>query len=236
MQRLSDLRTIDFKRNLDLKVFIHEQGDEFWLKRALYPVPMNTIKLQLNSNIGTCDADLIFKKSKFVTLSKKSNPCKDHDFNSCAKREISRKIRKENIDCSTAFWNELEEFGVPVCASLNKSSFFDLQSRLGKINRDFVRDPNSHGCPKLCTITKYNAKVEEFDEMTTSLVQGQDKQCESEYSLYIYFSMDHIEIIKEYLVYDMMTIISAIGGTMGLLLGYSILSMILSTLKLILQT
>ena len=83
------------------------------------------------------------------------------------------RMRKEGIDCSTAFWNELEEFGLPVCASLNKSTFFDLQSKLGKINRDFVRDPNSHGCPKLCTITKYDAKVEEFDEMTTLLVQGQ---------------------------------------------------------------
>ena len=233
MQKLSNLRTIDFKRNLDLKVFIHEQGDEFWLKRALFPIPMNAIKLQLNSNKGTCDADLIFKKSKFVMLDKKSNPCKDHDFNSCAKREISKITRKEGIDCLTAFWNELEEFGVPICSSLNKSTFFDLQSKIGKINREFVFDPNSYGCPVLCTITKYEAKVEEFDEMTTSLVQGQDKQCESEYSLYIYFSMDHTEIIKEYLVYDIMTMISAIGGTMGLLLGYSILSMLLSTLELI---
>ena len=65
----------------------------------------------------------------------------------------------------------------------------------------------------------------------TSLLYN--KLCESGYSLYIYFSMDHTEIIIEYLVYDMMTIISAIKGSMGLLLGYSVLSMLLSTLKVI---
>ena len=214
-----------------MKVFIHEQGDEFWLKKAIFPVSIDTIKLRLNSNKAACDADLVFKKRKFVTLHKESNPCKDHDFNACAKQAISKLIKKEGIDCLITFWNEFEDFGLPVCSSLNESTFATLKGKIGKINRQFIGDPRSYGCPKLCTNTKYNAKVVEFDEMTTSLLYNEP--CESEYSLYIYFSMDHIEIIKEYLVYDIMTIISAIGGTMGLLLGYSMLSMLTSTLKFI---
>ena len=85
---------------------------------------------------------------------------------------------------------------------------------------------SQQSCPPLCTKTRYNPEVLNFHRNAEK-----GTSCDSEYILFMYFTIDPVAITKEYLVYDTMAIISAIGGTLGLLLGYSILSILLSLIK-----
>ena len=43
-----------FKRNHDIKIFVHEFDAEFWLKQAIFPIPMEEIEIPIKSdpNIG----------------------------------------------------------------------------------------------------------------------------------------------------------------------------------------
>ena len=42
--------TLNFKRNHDVKIFIHELDAEFWLKQAIFPIPMEEIEFPIKSN------------------------------------------------------------------------------------------------------------------------------------------------------------------------------------------
>ena len=231
VRKISDFQKIKFKRSNDLKIFVHEPGNEFWLKKAIFPTPIDMIEFPLKSKKDNCNGDLTFQKKQFVTLNKESKACKDYDFTTCAKKVIFDAMNKKGINCTTPLWNEFEIFGLPICSSQNASKF--ASETIGHINWEFLRSPISYGCPILCTSTKYNPKIVYFDESAHYLSSSIDFKCKSEYLLYIYYSIDPVEITKEYLVYDAMTILSAIGGAMGLLLGYSMLSMFLSVIKIV---
>ena len=43
-----------FKRNHDIKIFVHELDAEFWLKQAIFPIPMEEIEIPIKSdpNLG----------------------------------------------------------------------------------------------------------------------------------------------------------------------------------------
>ena len=230
--KLSEGLMIHFKRNNDLNIFINEPGNEFWLKRAYFPMPVNKIRMPLKSNRDICNGDLTLKKKQFKMLDKKSRPCKDYEFTACAMVAMSKTMKSEGINCLIPLWNEFQTFGVPICPSLNLSTANILKPRLDKINSDFLKKPEQYGCPNLCTTTNYNPQVIHFDESMKATQTEEEYKCQSEYMLNIYYTTDPVEITKEYFVYDAMTIISAIGGTLGLLLGYSILSMCLSLISL----
>ena len=88
---------------------------------------------------------------------------------------------------------------------------------------------NPDGCPEPCTVTKYNPTVMCFDSKAQLLLkESVDKDL---FPLIIYYISTESEIKKQYFVYDFLTIISAIGGALGLLLGYSFLSIILNVIS-----
>ena len=74
-------------------------------------------------------------------------------------------------------------------------------------------------CPKPCNEESYNPRLQTFSESPKIYV-----------NLYPYYSTTNVKKTKEFFVYDAMTILSSLGGTLGLLLGYSILSMMLTLL------
>ena len=233
VEKLSDGLRIEFNRNNDLNIFIHEPGNEFWLKRAFFPIPIDKIRMPLNSNKDICNGDLTVKKKQFKMLDKKSRHCKDYDFTACAIIAMAKMMKAERINCLIPLWNEFQTFGLPICSSLNISTANALKLKLDKINSEFLKRSEQYGCPNLCTTTNFNPQVIHFDESMQATQTEYEYKCQSEYMLNIYYSTDPVEITREYFVYDAMTIISAIGGTLGLLLGYSILSICLSLISFV---
>ena len=75
-------------------------------------------------------------------------------------------------------------------------------------------------CPQPCKEESYNPRLQTFKGKTD----------QPYFTLYAYYSTTKVKRTKEFFVYDAMTILSSLGGTLGLLLGYSILSMMLGLL------
>ena len=40
---------LQFKRNHDIKIFVHESDAELWLKRAIFPIIMEHVEIPLKS-------------------------------------------------------------------------------------------------------------------------------------------------------------------------------------------
>ena len=64
-----------------------------------------------------------------------------------------------------------------------------------------------------------------FDKKAHTLLFG--SQNAEKFPLIIYYISTGNEIKEQYFVYDFLTIISAVGGALGLLLGFSLLSITL---------
>ena len=41
---------LQFKRNHDIKIFVHESDAELWLKRAIFPITIEHVEIPLKSN------------------------------------------------------------------------------------------------------------------------------------------------------------------------------------------
>jgi hypothetical protein len=51
--------------------------------------------------------------------------------------------------------------------------------------------------------------------------------------LFVNYASKTVEKKEEYFIYDLMTLASSLGGTLGLLLGYSLLSILLSIINVL---
>ena len=86
----------------------------------------------------------------------------------------------------------------------------------------FLQDPSNHGCPKPCT--------EEYFNPLISTIHGQESN--DTMKLYPYYSAFTVEKKIQTFNNTPITFLSNIGGTVGLLLGYSLLSVFLYVLKI----
>lgn len=81
----------------------------------------------------------------------------------------------------------------------------------------FVVNPSQQGCPLPCKYVHFNIRANYFDEIETNPIPGGLK-------MYTYFDTMVVETQNEILIYNWPKFLSAIGGTLGLYLGFSCLS------------
>ena len=81
----------------------------------------------------------------------------------------------------------------------------------------FISQPENYGCPLPCTIRTFSPMLNTFHNNFNN---------ESPRHLYLWanYASQTVEKKEEYFLYDNITLISSLGGTVGLLLGYSLLS------------
>jgi hypothetical protein len=84
-----------------------------------------------------------------------------------------------------------------------------------------ARDSASFGCPLPCHRTTYNLDVSYFHENT---LDEKVKEDETNFTIYLYPGSPHVEERIETLVYDSAGLLTSAGGNLGLMLGFSCLS------------
>ncbi len=72
-------------------------------------------------------------------------------------------------------------------------------------------DPQATGCPVPCKQVRYKA----------SLREDSSRYLGNLTSVSLYFKTSHVIAYEEYLLYDLNTIVAAVGGSLGLFLGFS---------------
>ena len=87
---------------------------------------------------------------------------------------------------------------------------------------DFSANSSGYGCPLSCLSISFDMRVNYFSEAL---------DFEDGLKMYPYYDSSAVEKQSEVLVYDIPKFLSAIGGTLGLYLGFSCLSILWSALK-----
>ncbi len=90
---------------------MHEEGDEFWLIRGIYPVHVDTFQLSAHSDQDHGMVDIKLKKTTFKTINKRGrNKCFDYEkigqgsFTDCSK---VWQLFKALIKTSNIFYRKL---------------------------------------------------------------------------------------------------------------------------------
>ena len=211
------------KRNQDLKVYLHDKDEEFWLWRAIFPVSIETVDLKVNSSPHDLIADLTLRKSETHYKSRNEHGCKEYSgnetFTQCAMNQFPAFLRLHNVTCMTATQNFPHLADFPQCEFTNEKESGAFQSDTANVLRRFINELDDLGCKRTCISTIYSPVVNTFNQ---GLAGSKDL-----FAIHAYFVSTSVVISREFYVYDSITLLTSVGGTLGLLLGYSVLSMVL---------
>ena len=102
-------------------------------------------------------------------------------------------------------------YKIPLC---NTKEQWDCAHQIANMVMENITKSGS--CPKLCTVSHYSGRT--FDELSES-----DYWNEYSYTIAHPFT---VTITEEYLIYDAITVIGSVGGTLGMCIGFSFTNII----------
>jgi len=219
-----------------LILHLHEPGDEMWLAGGIIQNNMVPIEIQLSEEI--LSIEMILTQRQTTYMSTKVNPCDNShsaktEYIKCIQVNICKKA-KAAINCSLPGSKLLfgQSCNFSECSnSLDASisnTFFQLEVYFNQMQE--MRKKCIHPCfEKSFGITTRKNHVnsvrgnesEEVGETFKSLALFD-----------IYFSTDLIEDRTEALMIDGTSFWSSVGGNLGLFLGFSVLSVGISVIKI----
>ena len=101
-----------------------------------------------------------------------------------------------------------------------------MEKTFMKLFYKFRDRPGSFGCPLPCTRISYDIDTSYYHENS-----GDPDAGRSNFRLFIFPSTEFVEDLSETLLYDAGGFLAAAGGHLGLLLGFSCLSVLYAIVK-----
>jgi hypothetical protein len=224
---------LSLKYRDEIQVYVHQPGEEFWLiSPHIFPMEVGTFTLQIQNNSEIVGAEIKITRKDHSQLNQESTPCLEHQENrnnymyrkfiECCKRQIWSKVAGLDvlIDNQTK---------MGVCQD-NKSAA-DTLNELHKQLNQFSVSPAKYGCPMPCRHTSYELKVNYVHMNVWFDWYNLTKYPKGSFSVgYYYESLDVKERIEN-LVMDVSGLLAEAGGNIGLLLGFSLISLLFSLIK-----
>jgi len=201
---------INFRYQDDIKLFAHEQGEEFWLLASFtFPAEVGNVKLNIKEDSNIVIASMAIKKTETVFLNQEHSPCVQaleneniqqayNKFLDCSKDKIWQNIQ-QHANCSIFEFDTFCNHSLlPKCdgESSAAKAFEVLHSGM----MDFVSDPAKFGCPMPCRRTSYSLNTvyihrnSWFNPTNMSLIMNK------EFALVYYFESLRVEERIETLV------------------------------------
>ena len=223
---------IKFKRDQDLKIFLHEWDDIFWLILGVYPINFEVFKIKMNTFYSYFQ--IVLQKSETLIVNKPGREtCKNYvndSYTSCFTKSLADYFRRKSLKCILSYWKILESSQLNVCeeTQVNYTEAKEISYQIRTGFKEFLHNQSVGLCPKDCHTVSYNPKVTTFH-----IGYSESHKDMKTMSFNAYFADNTVKRTEEYFVYNPMNIISAFGGNLGLILGYSLLSLSLMFLDFI---
>lgn len=208
----------NLKRSVDVSIYFHSPGFEIWLLYWQFPFPVSTERLAVNSSSEIAGADIHISKS---LLSREDDEeCQNYsvyDWSICVKNYLKYQFRLK-LNCTIPYFAYLKLTDMTECPDLN--TFWAVFSEAMSII-DTVRTEENI-CLKPCQDPTYNTYTTYIPKRS-----GLYKDENQYFEVLTYY--DNLNVAKqiEFHLYSGERLWGAIGGVMGIFLGYSILSIFL---------
>ena len=152
----------------------------------------------------------------------------DKNFNDCFGDNI-RKLFKDKLACKSALINGINlSSKVPMCSDNETSR--NITSDAIEIFVSRMQNLDEFGCPLPCSHFTYSINLVRQHKNAFELFTGENRT--EDYHLFFYYSSLESDVESENLIVDFPNLVANIGGYLGLLLGFSCLTIYLSVLDL----
>ncbi len=212
---------IIFQHNSSIMIAMHEPGEELWFSEGLMPASVKFHNVDLKvEDIG--GGDVFITKRTTKVMGSKSSPCflykSNTDFTSCAKKQAN--LFASNFTCITPFTKQLvtDNVTMPFCSERLLSS--ETTKKVGRMMLDLAISPGDYGCQRPCREVQYEASISLYSKSTSVFPPNIGP------GLHFAYNTLDVENKEEKLLYDFPNLVSAIGGSMGLFLGLSLLDIL----------
>ncbi len=210
---------LSFYHNSSIVFTLHEPEQEFWFSEGLTPASIKFHKFDPKTgNLSAADVHII--KKVITIMGSNRNPCQSYetvvDFTICAKDQ-AMVFAKSNLTCLMPYTRQYlgDNSTLPSCP--DEASSGNSRRRMTNMLLDLGTAPEKYGCVRPCREINYEASVSLYPKSTWTFNPNVGP------GLYFsYYSLD-VENKEERLLYDFPNLVSAIGGSMGLFLGLSLL-------------
>ncbi len=223
-----DLQSVrmTFLKNTSIYFALHEPEEEFWLSEGLIPATIKFFKFNPKGGKLAAGDVRIVKKTKTV-LGSKDSPCLSYkstnSFTQCVKKRVQM-FGEQNVTCITPhtqqyFWTNTS---LPWCSGEGEGYFQNINMFVALL-LDLGKTPEIYGCMRSCREIAYEASISVYHETSAFW----------EFGPYLYFAYSTLDVEnkEERLLYDFPNLVSAIGGSMGLFLGLSLVNILQKTLQ-----
>ncbi|RVE41216.1 hypothetical protein evm_014133 [Chilo suppressalis] len=197
-------------------VYIHYTRESF----TEIPVHNGGLVNYFHFKVGeTIDVSLTV--NQYVMISSSDDPCVDNDSysaNNCTTRRVWSEV--ERIAGCSGPW--LLGSDLPACHN------FTTMRRLISTYMSFIESHNFSVCPRFCRSYLYNGFINDRHSFAwdgqTKLWTAKIGNDALQTQFYIYFNTMMVSVFEERYNYDWNTFMSDLGGSVGFLLGLSVIS------------
>ena len=229
-----NLEYILFKKNFDLQLIIHNEDEEFWLIWSnFFPHQAIREKLPFQSGGNTSFVAITLTEKVTTQIDRKNVPCKiysqESDFVHCCKEKIWS-ILLPTINCKIVGMEKLipNSSGISECNTLLGARVTYKATR--NAIETFLSDLPKHNFPMPCSIKSYNHNIK-YANKNSWIDVDDSNDSETSVGMSLSYSSLLVEERFDAYIYDLESLMTSIGGNLGLFLGFSFFSSIIAVLE-----
>ena len=171
---------------------------------------------------GNTTTTIQLKVQKHMYHNTSKFTCGDQSLYEC----WGSKILTENFDecpkkCLPYSFPMFQNSNIPLCITDE-----EYNCAHSKVNIIMEKITKTRACPKLCTVFQYSAR----ETLKWKILQDAPDHIRFWYGLQ---QPSNVMVNEEYLIYDTITMISSVGGTLGMCIGFSFTNIIANIFALI---
>jgi len=209
-------------------VYVHEPGAELWLQASLKPTKIMSVDVDGSGMVENDMAEILvtLAKNELTNVNRKDYRC-DPDrtlksFTECAFDYLRDKLESNNCTSMVLQVNRsLEESNI--CQDVGE--FQKARNGEKEMLEQILVNSQYEACMKPCSKVEYFAAVSKTHKNSKILSRFPTMNDETiSFGLFFNFEEFIITEKKEYFILDETTLLSSVGGCLGMFLGFSTLT------------
>ena len=231
MQKLTPERISDYsfqivvKENMDYHYYLHDVNENEWLFLSVYPyeVPINFIDAKNDDDIGA--TDIIMRKAQISKLHEKGE-CQTKPLIEkihCIKEKLADSISKLDISCKVPALRFTLYNSDHLNYCTTKEDALEVERLMYNAA---IKNNKDNVCGTVCSWIEYSDRKNLLSKYVLS--KELEKYGEGYHIIWSFYSSLYVDEKVETFVFDFDAALTAFGGSLGLFLGWSVASIIMS--------